>query len=416
MVPQEGAGALALPPEQNPWNRPIGLEDFAPTDAVMPILQMDHTASCFVDNLSGARYPDISCVVLGLVKGRVLWKAELPEGSAAENPLCRSYDFKVGYPSEDFPWTAVADVFAPTKGTLPCDSCPLAKWDSHPRRDGPWCTAQSTLAILLPGNEPGSFVPMMARFQRTSLKPVQRYLSAFANAQQPAFTVWTKIELEQHKKGTNPYVIPTFSQIQPTDPSDFQYFAQTYRDVREFLTTPRTDDTDVEDALDPQEAAPAAPAAPQAPPQQPVQQPPAAPAAAPAAAPQAAPAAPAPAPAPEPPAAAAPSEAPAASVPPPAAEPAPVPPPAAAAPAAPPVNPMMAPPAQAVQPAPQVPPPAAAPAPAAEPVAAPAPAPAAPQAQAPGDLAGTVADSQNQAPAGTPASPAPAADSTGLPF
>lgn len=360
--------------------RPEGLEDFGVADQVIPQLRVNHTEMVFEDSLSGAKYSEVTVVMLGLVKQRVLWPPQLT--AEKELPLCRSYDFNTGHPSAPeereqpdgskvyfprFPWAA-SRFPMPDAGVksqpLPCASCPLKEWGSHPTKEQPWCSEQHTFALLIPNTE-GQLVPMLFQLQRTGLKPSKQYLSSFANAQEPLFTVFTKITLEAKKMGSNTYCTPKFVRDQ-TSPVDMHpFFSSTYRGIRAFLQTPRGDDEAViESDIIPDSVAPAPapePAAAQAPvAEAPVQATPPAPAPVAAQPPPPAPAAPAPAPAPPAPVAA-PTPAPAPTV---APEPAVAPPaaPAAAAPA----------PAPAVAPEPAVAPAAPAPAPAAEGVPAPA--------------------------------------------
>lgn len=367
-VQAPAAGGLANPVE-NPLGRPEGLEDFGTRDQIMPILRIDHPNVAFEDSLSGAKYSEVTVVLLGLIKQRVLWPPNLqPEGSG-EQPLCRSYNFTEGHPvlidgkgnadPDRFPWAASG--FSPITGPLPCASCKLKDWGSHPNQDKPWCSEQHSFGLLMPGSEPGTFVPCLFQLQRSGLKPSRQYLSSFANSNQPLFTVWTKITLETRKMGTNTYAVPKFMQVQATDAQLFPQFSASYRGIRDFLQTPRRNEDEGEDDAGavsmgvetPEAAVIAQPeAAPVA----------AAPAPAPVAEPTPEPAAAAPAPAP------APGPAPAPMAPQPAPAPAAAPAPAQTAPTA----------APAPGPAPAGPFGAAAPAPAA-PVAAPvAAAPAAP--------------------------------------
>ena len=335
--PPQGA---QVPAVANPLARPEGLEDFGTEDQVMPYMRIAHKEGHFVDSLSNAEYGELNAVLLGLIKGRILWPAEVADAGDADPPLCRSYDFNVGYPSkpeklpngqeyERFPWEASG--FPQGAPQLPCGQCPLKEWGSHPTRDAPWCSEQHTFAMLLP-TEDGNFVPCLFQLQRSGLKPSRQYLSSFANSNQPLFTVFTKLTLDRRKKGSNDFCVPKFANIGNTDVEHHEMFSNMYRSIREFLTTPRIeDDDDMEDIdLSSQVQAPITV-------QQPVQQ---APQAAPATAPeQTAPvqqapvqqAPPAPAPAPQAPAEAAPVT-PAAPAP---APQAPTPTPAPVAPAAP---------------------------------------------------------------------------------
>lgn len=235
---------------------PEGLEDFGTEDRVMPMLRINHQNAKFVDALSNQEYDSLDVILLGLVKQRVLWPAQMKAEEDSEPPLCRSYNFKEGHPArpeilangteyDRFPWDATQF----TKGEseiLPCTQCPLKDWGSHPTRDAPWCSEQHTFALVIP-QEDGNMVPCLFQIQRSGLKPSRQYLSSFANANQPLFTVHTKITLEAKKMGSNPFAVPKFSRSGAVDEGYFPEFSTMYRNIREYLQTPRTRDEDEAD-------------------------------------------------------------------------------------------------------------------------------------------------------------------------
>lgn len=268
-------------------NAPEGLEDFGTEDRVMPMLRIDHNKNVFVDALSNEEFPELNVILLGLVKQRVLWPAQMKaDADGSEPPLCRSYNFQEGHPSppetfangttqERFPWDATQ--FEPGTEIVPCSQCPLKDWGSHPTRDAPWCSEQHTFALVIPQAD-GNMVPCLFQLQRSGLKPSRQYLSSFANANQPLFTVHTQIKLDQKKYGNNPFSVPSFSRSGAVDEELYPEFSTMYRSIREYLQTPRRrDDEDVEDNLSTEVSQPAQ-AAPQQAPQPPA---PAAPAPAP---------------------------------------------------------------------------------------------------------------------------------------
>lgn len=260
MVP---AGQAGLPA------RPEGLEDFETSDQVLPIIRIDHKhssgAPVFVDQLSNEFYPELDAVLLGLIKQRILWPAELPDDGKGVW-LCRSYEFKEGHPTregkETFPWDASGfDQATYPEGTsLPCANCKLKEWDTHPSRNAPWCSAQYTFAMMLQNAE-GNFYPSLLQIQRSALKPANAYLSSFANAGTPLFTVFSHLTLESHKKGNNVYGVPKFSKGPETPAEAHQIFGQNYRSVRDYLQTPFSGTEEEEAELPPAETPVSAPAA-----------------------------------------------------------------------------------------------------------------------------------------------------------
>lgn len=283
-------GNLPALPEED---MSIGLEDFDQSDQIMPTLRINHEEGVWEDGLSGEKFAVLDIIALGLIKQRVLWEPEVEENS--KGPLCRSYDFTNGHPDiSRFPWSAAPNFAVPAVGVehtvLPCEECPLKEWGSHPKRDTPWCSEQHTFAVLQRVGE-DSLAPALLTVQRSAIKPSKTYLTSFARSKTALFTVWTRIELDHRKRGTVNFAVPKFVKGQATPQEEWPYYAQTYRDVREFVQTPRFSDAEDEiETTPPGAPATAAPVATTAPAP--------APTAAPApAAPVAAPVAPAPAPA-----------------------------------------------------------------------------------------------------------------------
>ena len=103
----------------------VGMEDFDDDDIVMPTIKIEHREGVFVDSLSNQKIPVLDCVVLGLVKGRIMWDKEVREN---EPPLCRSLDFETGRPGKEFPWTTSGFAQDPAATvddpqTVDCGSC-----------------------------------------------------------------------------------------------------------------------------------------------------------------------------------------------------------------------------------------------------------------------------------------------------
>lgn len=228
-----------------------GLEDFDQSDMVMPTVKIDHPTGSFVDGLSNQTYKELDCVVLGLVKQRVLWHPDVDDSK--DPPLCRSLDFQIGRPRvEVFPWEPsgfASAVGAPEEGmTLPCASCQLKDWGTHPKQDVPWCSEQHTYVVLM-RTEDGDDVPGVVTFQRSGIKPSKTYLTSFARSKTPIFTVRTHIKLEMNKRGTVTYSVPKFTRGAATDQSEWAGYSENYRSIREFLQTPRVNVQ--EDDIDP---------------------------------------------------------------------------------------------------------------------------------------------------------------------
>lgn len=261
-VPEPAPATPAVPDISH---RPEGLEDLGDDDLVMPIVSIDHGEALFVDTLSGRSFPVLEGVFLGLIKQRVLWKAEVEANS---RPLCKSYDFSIGHPDmKEFPWK-VSGFERPSDEdaviTLPCDNCKLKDWGTHPNRDAPWCSAQHTFALLIPAGEEGQLAPALFTVQRSAIKPSRQYLTSFQRDDKPLFTCKTKVELQARKRGAVDFAVPRFIEGEATPKEAWPTFAEHYRRIRHFVQTPRSRDedelgSDTSDAADSAVPASAAP-------------------------------------------------------------------------------------------------------------------------------------------------------------
>lgn len=219
----------------------VGFEDFEVGDMVMPTLRIDHQEGVLVDNLSGEQFTEITVILLGLVKQRILWPVEMSE--TKEQPLCRSLDFAVGTPQPDrFPWKASG---LEKKDHLSCDSCPLKEWGSNPKNESPWCSEQWTFPLMMPAGN--GWAPALLTLQRSNLKAARAYMTSFARSKSPLFTCESKVTLQQNKRGTVKYVNLFFAKGQDTPEEQRPEYAENYRRIREWVQTPRDESTATEE-------------------------------------------------------------------------------------------------------------------------------------------------------------------------
>ena len=253
---------------------PEGLESIDASDLSMPIIKMVHDEALWEDSLSGEKFEEMDVILLGLIKQRVLWPAEVAE--EAEAPLCRSYNFTQGVPGEKFPIKAKGDPASPLEasgfdaesynsGALSCLSCNLKEWGSHPSRDIPWCVEQYVFAVMItePGEDLGS--PAILTLQRSSIKPAKAYITSFVRQKKPLFTSRTTLKLNAQSRGSVKYAVPKFVKGVATDPDFHDQYAELYHHVREFVTTPRSGDVETEVTVTAAAPAPAPAAAAPAP-------------------------------------------------------------------------------------------------------------------------------------------------------
>lgn len=247
VVPHEPGGEVEA---YDPSIMSTGMEDFDPNkDAVMPTIRIDHKKGKFVDGLSNEEFDKLRCVMLGLIKQRVLWPPEVEE--TTQPPLCKSYDFEVGFPDPvRFPWKVSG--FPREEGErgeikLPCENCALKEWGTHPGRDTPWCSEQHTFAVMQDVGD-GVLVPALFTVQRSAIKPSKTYMTSFFRKKEALFTVWTEISLDHRKRGQVDFAVPEFKTIGKTELVDFPLYAKNYAEIREFVQTPRAIESDTDPA------------------------------------------------------------------------------------------------------------------------------------------------------------------------
>jgi hypothetical protein len=240
-----------------PTDLDTGLEDFSAEDLRMPRLAINHDNGTFKDTLSGAEYPALVVITLGLIKQRVMWHPTLKEGDSV--PLCKSTNYKVGYPTtkqpnaaDNFPWGASgwnpSDFQPDEEGrlNLPCESCRFKEWKSHPDGKKTWCSEQHTIPLLyapLDPSDPNSVMMepgMQALYtaQRSSLAASKTFFAAIVRQNEPAYSVKARLTLMAQTRGKNTYYTPVFTIMGRTDVNQWPTYSDTYRTIREFVSRP----------------------------------------------------------------------------------------------------------------------------------------------------------------------------------
>lgn len=294
----------------------VGLEDYDPeTDVVMPRIQIIGKDRVYKDSLSGETWPGMDVIILGVVKGRVLFDAIVREDEEGRKPWCKSVNFTEGIPNplggEKFPWelSGFAQADYPEGSRLPCESCKLQTWGTHPITEAPFCAEQHNYVLMLLG-ESGEHAGLATlTVQRSGIQNSRTYMSSFARPpSEPMFICQTHLGLQGLSRGSVDYAKPLFARGALTDPNYHDQYAEAYLRIRKLLQSERfaSPEDDVEVVAGGAQPVPVQVPAPAAP-----QPAPAAPPVAPQSAPAAAPVDPAPAPQPtQQPAPAAPAPAP----------------------------------------------------------------------------------------------------------
>lgn len=227
-----------------------GLEDVDESDIRIPRLNIDHKKGVLVDNLSNQEYPRISCVLLGLVKQRIMWHHEV---GGDEKPLCKSPDFKTGFPVlsgqvHTFPWERSdfneGDYVngADSIVTLPCAKCNFKEWKTHYDGKKPACAEQHTFPLLYDpsGDEAtvdnlDALVPALFTVQHSGIKPSKDYMSSYVRLRSALYTNITTLSLDTQRRGSNTYCVPVFKGGAKTQEEDYPWLSQQYKSIRSFV-------------------------------------------------------------------------------------------------------------------------------------------------------------------------------------
>jgi len=228
-----------------------GLASFDSSDLVTPRLKILHREGLFQDSLTNQTYQSLNLIVLGLVKQRILWPERQTTG---DMPICKSNDHKTGFVNlalrdkpadKQFPWgksnfdPSTLTLDPDGRLTLPCDSCELKEWGSHPDGNKPFCAEMFTLPVMYDPMSTGEYVPALISFQKTQLKPLRSYLSSFQRQGTPPFQVVTQVSLKIENANTqSPYSVPLFSMGPQSDPNEWRSYADHWRSMSNFLIVP----------------------------------------------------------------------------------------------------------------------------------------------------------------------------------
>jgi hypothetical protein len=249
-----------------------GLEDFGVEDAVIPRLQIVHKEGLFKDNLNGSTFPKVRLIVLGMAKQRIMWHPTVDDN---DKPMCRSADFETGFPTISdvpkeklFPWHLSGfdpSHFPPDEDgqvQLPCASCKLKEWNTHPNGKTPYCSEQWTMPVQYDGFNPetgeysGVYSLALLSLQKSSLKAIRSYLTSFSRPPvQPAFTAVCEATLTLKSRGQVDYSEPSFRIVGKTDPANYQEYSMQARDLRNYLRrAPEPVEVDADNSMPPNPA------------------------------------------------------------------------------------------------------------------------------------------------------------------
>src|SRR6478609_973261 len=267
---------MTVSTEVDQWNDDegvVGLEDIDAGDLFIPRLQLKHKLGVFKDSLSGWESEKLTCIMLGVVKQRIMWPDDQEDDA---KPQCKSTEFSFGFPNmrEDlsvdkrFPWAE--SNFSPSDAVpveigprtdpahpdgwssngfpvLACSACKFKDWSKNGSKSvPPPCTEQHTYPVLYLTDDETWNIALLT-LQRTGIKPSKSYISSFAGAKKPMFTAITEITLSQQSRGTVEYCVPNLKRVGDTDPSQWGEYAERFRGIRTLIRqAPRRADDDTE--------------------------------------------------------------------------------------------------------------------------------------------------------------------------
>jgi hypothetical protein len=242
--------------EVAPYEDNIGLEDVDQSDLTIPRIRIIHKEGKFQDNLTNTVMDELDCILLGVVKQRVMFHKDVDE---SDRPMCKSPDFQQGFPNESeeqpknkrFPWAKSnfnRDDFAQgdNRIVLPCKSCIFAQWDKGDWKQPP-CAEQHTYILYYTPDGGESWSPGLFTVQKSGIKPSRTYLSGFANQNKALFTVRTRVTLKVGQRAQVIYSVPTFIKGAESDRDRWDEFANTYRTVRDVIRQPPRSAEDYDD-------------------------------------------------------------------------------------------------------------------------------------------------------------------------
>lgn len=237
-----GPGAEVAVPQAD-FN--TGLDDMTQADLSIPRLTIVNKEGMFKDSLSNNKMQSLNVIILGLVKQRTLWPAQVPSGQQSQ-PMCRSNDFVQGFVNlkqtiSPFPYDRAeltqAHVQPRDDGQLVfnCADCKLKEWDTHPLGGKPYCNEVWALPLLMDPFGTGQYLPAVLNLSKTNVTPAKHYLGGFKAAETAAFTAITTISLQLLKRGDNEYSNITFQRAAATDSVNWAEWSGLYIDMRNFL-------------------------------------------------------------------------------------------------------------------------------------------------------------------------------------
>lgn len=240
-----------------------GLEDFDGAYASMPRVTIQHADGVFQDMNSNQQFPVAYAVPMGLVKQRVKWHPEIPEGKSV--PQCKSQDSLLGYPNmrpdsdpdQLFPWAESGlDINAAPRDefkrvTIPCEACPFAKWtkSTSGKNVPPKCNILYTIPMMyaLEENEPKDRAGIFS-FKGSGITPWNKFMGPFSTRKIPLYSATIRLGLDRNQRGKVVYSVPTITQLSATDQDTWTTYSEAYRATREFLRRPPRPDDDGTDS------------------------------------------------------------------------------------------------------------------------------------------------------------------------
>ncbi|MEU4066698.1 hypothetical protein AB0F25_30670 [Streptomyces wedmorensis] len=222
-----------------------GLDDLSIDDIPTPRILINHADGAFYDNQMEVQRQQFIGIILGSVKQRIMWDANL-EDDGTDVPKCKSNDGRTGLPNMDptsdrqypFDESSFDRNLVPidpdlNRAVLPCSNCVFTSWSGQGNKTPPRCSEVENLVVMFDAYGTGELQPAFMPMKKSAIKTTRVYLARFKQKGVPAYSEFTHFSLESRMRGKNPYAVPIFQSAGPTNPEYWQDFSKNYKVLRE---------------------------------------------------------------------------------------------------------------------------------------------------------------------------------------
>jgi hypothetical protein len=218
----------------------LGYEGLNPGDFIVPRFKIvqpvsrEGTPGCFRSNVTGEELTEISCVVLTVRKGMVLF-GEGAEGKA----ICRSRDALAPDPALEYPTSDFCNIVQNRRLTPVCEKAKFVNGTP------PEC--KLTYNVLGLRLEESLEEPFLITLHGTSLRPVRMFLSACRQRRRHLFDIRCALRLNEVINTKGRFYVASFEDLEEVDPAGV--YALLFEELRSYdpATTFEAEESDATD-------------------------------------------------------------------------------------------------------------------------------------------------------------------------